>query len=60
MKKFGLGILKTLLIYGGAIGGAMLGKVIVDKVVGKEVEQIEGQSENEEFHDVVFQDEEEA
>ena len=51
MKKFGMSLLKTVLIYGGAIGGAMLGKIAIDKIVGKEVEQVEGtefENENEE------------
>ena len=42
MKKFGMGLLRGLLIYGGAIGGAMLGTVVLHKITGKEIEQVEG------------------
>jgi len=59
MKKFGISILKTVLIYGGAIGGAMLGKIVIDKMVGKEVEQVE-LTENEEFSGEVIDVETEA
>ena len=57
MKKFGISILKTVLIYGGTIGGAMLGKIAIDKIVGKEVEQVE-LTENEEFSGEVIDVEE--
>jgi hypothetical protein len=60
MKKFGLGLLKATFIYGGAIGGAMLAQIILNKVGGTKIEPLEEGSENEEFHDIVFQDEEEA
>lgn len=48
MKEFGKGLLRFALIYGGAIGGAMLGKVVLDKVTGPKQELID-ETENEEF-----------
>lgn len=41
MKEFGKGMLRFVLIYGGALGGAMLGKVVLDKVTGTKTELIE-------------------
>jgi len=41
MKEFGKGMLRFVLIYGGAIGGAMLGKVVLDKVTGTKTIEIE-------------------
>jgi len=59
MKEFGKGLLRFALIYGGAIGGAMLGKVVLDKVTGTKTEQIE-ETEYEDVEEIIDVKEDEA